>query len=585
MSLPHAIPRPPSLLAVAAVALALAGCSDEPTGPVAVPVSQRPNALRVCCSDGGGGGGSGGGTTTNQAPVVGAIADVTTPEGSTATLTVSATDPEGGALSYYWDLDNDDDFELATGGTPSASFPVPDHGTFTYQVFAEDAQGAQTKGVGTVVGTNVAPTVDPIADQEVEAGATLTFTITATDPGAGDLTGWPAGWNVNVGGSQVVYPGAPSITYSRAFATPGVYDGWAIVTDDAGANSAQVTFKVTVVEPTNAAPTASAGGPYVGVEGSSIALSAAASTDPDAGDVLTYTWDVTGDGVYGDATGATPSVSFDDEGTYTVSVQVTDSKGATSTAAAVVTVSNAAPVIASLELPSTPVALGTSVSLAASFSDAGVNDAHTTSIDWGDGQVGNGLVDDATSPRSVSGTHSYAEPGVYTVTLTVRDEDGGSDVEIHQYVVVYDPTAGFVTGGGWIGYGIDACPVLCGGASGRGEFGFVSRYKRGAAVPTGNTRFDFHAGTLRFTSTEYEWLVVAGKRAQFKGRGTIAGAGDYGFLVTAVDGSPDAFRIRIWDRSTGVTVFDNRMGEDDAGSAATHLDRVNGNGSIVIHAK
>jgi hypothetical protein len=34
-----------------------------------------------------------------------------------------------------------------------------------------------------------------------------------------------------------------------------------------------------------------------------------------------------------------------------------------------------------------------------------------------------------------------------------------------------------------------------------------------------------------------------------------------------------------------VVVFDNQRGQDETGSAATQLDKVNGGGSIVIHSK
>ncbi len=80
-------------------------------------------------------------------------------------------------------------------------------------------------------------------------------------------------------------------------------------------------------------------------------------------------------------------------------------------------------------------------------------------------------------------------------------------------------------------------------------------------------------------------------RAQFKGEGTINGAGRFGFLLTAIDGevkgqtAPDRFRIKIWrvlpDGSAGEIVYDNQMGAPDAGDATTAL----GGGSIVIHAK
>jgi len=78
---------------------------------------------------------------------------------------------------------------------------------------------------------------------------------------------------------------------------------------------------------------------------------------------------------------------------------------------------------------------------------------------------------------------------------------------------------------------------------------------------------------------------VAGAKAQFKGTGTINGGGDYGFLLTAIDGQlqggggTDRFRIKIWDRASGLVVYDNQLGADDYGDAATAID----GGSIVIH--
>lgn len=41
---------------------------------------------------------------------------------------------------------------------------------------------------------------------------------------------------------------------------------------------------------------------------------------------------------------------------------------------------------------------------------------------------------------------------------------------------------------------------------------------------------------FRFHSVSYEWLVISGARAQYKGVGTVNGAGAYGFLLTATDG-------------------------------------------------
>ena len=110
---------------------------------------------------------------------------------------------------------------------------------------------------------------------------------------------------------------------------------------------------------------------------------------------------------------------------------------------------------------------------------------------------------------------------------------------------------------------------------GRATFGFVSKYKKGATVPDGNTEFQFKSGDLNFHSTSYDWLVVnqGGTNAQFKGSGTINGAGDYQFMLWAGDGAPDTFRIKIWDAITEVVIYDNGVNQPIGG------------GSIVVHKK
>jgi len=51
------------------------------------------------------------------------------------------------------------------------------------------------------------------------------------------------------------------------------------------------------------------------------------------------------------------------------------------------------------------------------------------------------------------------------------------------------------------------------------------KYKKGANTPTGQSESQFKASDLNFRSTTYDWLVIAGARAQFKGLGTINGTG------------------------------------------------------------
>jgi hypothetical protein len=119
--------------------------------------------------------------------------------------------------------------------------------------------------------------------------------------------------------------------------------------------------------------------------------------------------------------------------------------------------------------------------------------------------------------------------------------------------------------------------------TGKASFGFVAKYQKGAAKPTGKTEFQFKAGDFNFHSTSYEWLVVAGARAQFKGEGTVNGEPGYGFMLTAIDGQVDGgggvdkFRMKVWN--AGGVVYDNQMGASNDADPATVL----GAGSIIVH--
>lgn len=266
-------------------------------------------------------------------------------------------------------------------------------------------------------------------------------------------------------------------------------------------------------------------------------------------------------------------------------VTITANDGTSSTATSFnLTVNNVVPTVGPISVPFDPIPVNNSISASAAFTDPGVLDTHTAEWNWGDGTITTGTVNESNGSGSVSGQHTYTTPGIYKVQLAVTDDDGGSaSVIADQYVVVYDPSAGFVTGGGWINspsgaYTVD--PSMTGMAN----FGFVSKYKKGATVPEGQTEFQFKVGNLNFHSSSYDWLVIAGAKAQYKGKGTINGSGDYGFMLTAIDGQlsgdgKDKFRIKIWDRTNNAVVYDNQIGASDDTDPTTVL----GGGSIVIH--
>ena len=242
------------------------------------------------------------------------------------------------------------------------------------------------------------------------------------------------------------------------------------------------------------------------------------------------------------------------------------------------------PEITSINGPSDPVALGTPYEMTGAFTDPDYGDAHTATWDWGDGTTSSGTVNQLAD--TVIGFHDYNTPGVYTIALTVVDSSEESDTATwSQFGVIYDPSVGFVTGGGWIDSPEGAYPADP-DISGKANFGFVAKYKKGATVPTGNTEFQFHAGDLNFHSDTYDWLVIAGARGIFKGSGTINGEGSYNFMLVAVDGAlsggggVDKFRLKIWvgNEETGeeIIIYDNMLGDEDG---TTEI----GGGSIKIH--
>ena len=308
-------------------------------------------------------------------------------------------------------------------------------------------------------------------------------------------------------------------------------------------------------------------------------------SDPD-GDAVTLGASV--GGVTGNSDGTWSWSFYATDGpaqTQTVTITATDGINDPVTVTFELIVNNVAPAVGLIAAPVDPVRVNTLLEVSAGFTDPGILDTHTAVWDWGDGSTCDGTVSGENGSGTVTGSHTYTAAGIYTVTLTVTDKDGDTGTSTFEYVVVYDPSGGFVTGGGWItspagAYAPD--PQM----EGRATFGFISRYRPGRTTPDGNTQFQFRAARLNFHSTEYEWLVVGGHRAQYKGSGTINGEGDYGFMLTAIDGNLtdsqayDSFRIKIWDKTSGDIVYDNQTGKSDSGDDATQL----GGGSIVIHS-
>ncbi len=304
--------------------------------------------------------------------------------------------------------------------------------------------------------------------------------------------------------------------------------------------------------------------------------------DPDS-----VSWTATVD--YGDGSGVQPLVlsgmnftlshTYKDNGIYTVTVSITDNQGATGTGKGTVTVNNVPPTVSAITAPNSPIILGNSVAVSATFTDPGVLDTHTASWDWGDASKSAGTVIESNGSGSVSGSHTYAQTGVFTVTLTVTDKDGGQGSSIFQYISIYDPTASGLFSAARLFTSPTGALVQNPQTTGIVKFGITAKYS--GTQPTGKVNLNFTAGNLDFASTSISALVIAGTKATVRGTGTINGAGNYTFLTTGIDGhstgGQDFIRFQIKD-SLGAIVYDTQIGAPDTADPTTPIT-----GQVVVH--
>jgi Zn-dependent metalloprotease len=222
--------------------------------------------------------------------------------------------------------------------------------------------------------------------------------------------------------------------------------------------------------PAGCLPVADAGGPYTTAEGADVALDGTGSTggtDPSAGAIATYAWDLDNDGQYDDATGATPSFTrVGQDGVFPIGLEVTDAFGNTSTSTSQVTVTNVAPTVTVDGI--TPVDEHGTVTVTGTVTDPGWLDPLTATISYDDGAAPvalSGVLENArpNATLSFSVTHQYGDNGAFTVQVCAADDDTtGNCGNAVANVANVDPTAVIDTAGEQVYDGVSAFVVEAG---------------------------------------------------------------------------------------------------------------------------
>ncbi|MCO6046167.1 PKD domain-containing protein [Aeoliella sp. ICT_H6.2] len=373
--------------------------------------------------------------------------------------------------------------QLGSPGTPTlASFDgqhtYADNGEYTVTVSIADDDGGVAEQTFEVTVNNVAPTLTVVENQSIDEGSLLSIENIGqiTDPGYDNdaiptdetfsyVIDWGDGTTTDTGAAtidQVGSEGVPtlaSLDGQHTYADNGTYTVTVSIADDDGGQAMQ-TFEVTVG---NVAPTLTVVENQSIDEGSLLSIENIGQiTDPGyKNDALasdeTFSYSIDwGDGTATDSGAATidqvgsegvPTLAsldgqhtYADNGTYTVTVSIADDDGGQAMQTFEVTVGNVAPMLTVADNQSIDEGSLLSIENIGQITDPGYNnDALSTDetfsyvVDWGDGtatDTGAATVDQVGSEgvltlASLDGQHTYADNGVYTVTVTAMDDDGG----------------------------------------------------------------------------------------------------------------------------------------------------------------
>lgn len=287
-------------------------------------------------------------------------------------------DPDGGRLTYAWvvvSAPEGSNAALSQGGAVSSLMPDV-AGSYTVELTVSDVSGATSLPHRiTVASHSSSPVADAGVDRRSEIGApTVLDPFLSTDlDGSSLVSSWSL---VSAPFGSVAALSVPAL--GRVSLTPDVAGDYvAQLTIHDGTSASHDSVVITVGPGRSVPPVARTNVPLTVSVGGTATLDATASNDAD-GDLLSFKWSVisapaASTPTFSDATSARTGLRIDAEGTYIVSLQVTDQTGLTSFATTQVTTTGGVP-LAEAGADQKLVATGTASATAVD----GIASSHTT---------------------------------------------------------------------------------------------------------------------------------------------------------------------------------------------------------------
>lgn len=344
-------------------------------------------------------------TVDNDPPVADAGDDWNQPLGEDATLNATDSSDNVGIVSYVWDFEDDGVPVQRTGMVVDYEFTVL--GPYDITLTVTDGAGhVDTDTVTMTLVDTTAPVANAGLDMMVPSGTTVTLNGSLSTDNVGIVS---YTWTFDDDGPQSL----DGIDVEYTFDNVDVITITLTVEDDAG-NSDTDTITITVLDVTD--PVADAGPDQMVPVGTEVTLDGSNSSD-DAG-VVSWEWTFEDGGEDVTLTGETETYTFENAGTYVVTLTVEDDAGNSDTDTVTIRVSS--PPVADAGSPIV-VTVGATVTFDGSGSSGDVDIENYTWTFSYDGST--------QTLYGVAPSFTFEVAGNYTVTLTVEDAAGLTDTD------------------------------------------------------------------------------------------------------------------------------------------------------------